>query len=80
MREVTVPHLLVRIDLPVAEVADEQVAAEAAERVRGEGEPPRSVELPVLGDATQELPVEVVGVDDPESPLVRLVDGGGQLG
>src|SRR5215467_2457167 len=64
MREVAVLQLLVRVDLPVAEVADQQIAAEAAERRRGQREPPRGIELPVLGDAAEELPVEAVGVDD----------------
>ena len=71
--EVAVRHLLVGVDLPVAEVADEQVAAEAAERRRSPGEPPRGVELPVLGDAAEELPVEVVDVDDAQPTAVRLV-------
>src|SRR5207248_8283887 len=64
MLEVAVPHLLVGVDLPIAEVADEQVAAEAAERRRSQGEPPRGVELPALGDPTDELPVEVIHVDE----------------
>ena len=55
--EVPVPHLLVGVDLPVAEVADQQVAAEPAERIRCPGEAPRSVELPVLGNPAEELPV-----------------------
>src|SRR3954471_17840606 len=71
--ELAVPQLPVGVDLPVAEVADQQVAAKAAERRRGLGDPPRSVELPVLGNATEELPVEVVDVDDAESPPVLLV-------
>src|SRR6476620_11330452 len=57
--EAAVPHLRVGVDLPVAEVADQQVAAKAAERLRRLREPPRGVELPVLGYPTQELPVEV---------------------
>src|SRR6185369_8835091 len=52
--EAAVLHLLVGVDLPVTEVADEQVAAEAAERLRRLREPPRGVELPVLSDAPQE--------------------------
>src|SRR5438067_5748227 len=77
--EVAVRHLLVSVDLPVAEVADEQVASEAAERRGCPGEAPRSVELPVLGDSAEELPVEVVGIDDAEPPAVRLVSRPGLL-
>src|SRR3954469_24300959 len=71
--ELAVPHLPVGVDLPVAEVADQQIAAEATERRRRPGDPPRGVELPVPGDATEELPVEVVDVHDPEPTAVRLV-------
>src|SRR5438105_6439773 len=68
--EVAVRHLLVCVDLPVAEVADQQVAAEAAERRRCPGETPRCAELPVLSHPAEELPVEVVDVDNAEAAAV----------
>src|SRR5207248_5423951 len=45
--EVAVAELGVDVDLPVAEVADEQVAGEGAKARRREREPPRRVELAV---------------------------------
>ena len=65
--------LLVGVDVPVAEVADEQVAAEAAERRRCQGEPPGALSCPCWATRREELPVEVVDIDEAEPSAVRLV-------
>ena len=52
-----------RVDPSVAEVGDEQVAAEAAERARRERDSPRLVQARRAADLRDELPVEVELVD-----------------
>src|SRR5205085_3678500 len=60
-----VPVVLgIGVDLAIAEVPDEEVAREAPERVRRERQAPRSVQLAVLGDAAEEIPGGVVGIDE----------------
>src|SRR5579863_8997698 len=54
----------VDIDAAVAEIADENVAAEMAEARRRHGETPRRVERTVLGKARQQIPVGVEDIDE----------------
>src|SRR5256712_9115772 len=68
-----VRQLLERVDVPVAEVADEQVAAEGAEAGGGHREAPRGIQLAVLRDAREQVPVRVEGVDEAEALAVELV-------
>src|SRR2546427_10137031 len=77
--EPSVRHFLVGVDLAVAEVSYEQIAAEATE-VRGcEREPPRCVELAVLRDTREQRARGVVGVHEPSSLSMDLVSGLGVL-
>src|SRR5262245_63861936 len=68
-----VPELTVGVDPPVAEVADEEIAAEAAEAHGCPREAPRGVQLPVLCHAAQQVPRQVVDVDEPETLTGDLV-------
>src|SRR4029077_16573223 len=61
------------VDRPVAEVADEQVAAEAAEVAWRHRQPPRSVQLATRGDARDEGPVCRELVDEAEALSGHLV-------
>src|SRR5206468_4980875 len=79
MLELAVRHLLVGVDLPVAEVADEQVAAEAAERRRRPREAPRRVQLAVLRHPPEQVAVHAVDVDEAETLAVLLVVTAGLL-
>ena len=63
-----------RVDVPVAEVADEQIAAEAAERARCERDAPRRVQRAALCDACDEVPEAVELVDVPACRVVVAVD------
>src|SRR5205085_11968046 len=71
--ELAARQLLVRVDLSVAEVADEQIPAEAAEVRRRPREPPRRVQLTVLRHAREQIPRKVVRVDEPETLAGQLV-------
>src|SRR5207247_8535605 len=51
-------------DFTVAEVANEQIAAEASEACRSDGDPPRRVQLPVRRDAAEEGPARTEPVDE----------------
>ena len=73
MLEVSVVELLVGVDLAVAEVADQQVAAKATEAGRGEREPPRCVELPVLRNPCKQVALKVVSVYEAASLAGDLV-------
>ena len=53
-----------RVDLAVAEVADEQGVAEPPEVVRGDGHPVRRVEQPLRGEPRDELAAEGELVDE----------------
>src|SRR6266487_2404109 len=64
---------LVRVDVAVPEVSDEQVAAEEAEARRGHRNAPRRVQLAALRDADEQVPGGVVGVDEAEARTSRLV-------
>src|SRR2546428_3370486 len=68
-----VGQFLVGVDVPVAKVADEQVAAESAEGCGGHREAPRGVQLAVLRNAREQVPVRVEGVDEAEALAVELV-------
>ena len=70
MREASVRHRLVGVDRPVAEVADEQVAAEAPEVGRRQRKPPRRVQPAALGHAGEQRAVRVVLVDEAEALAV----------
>jgi len=61
------------VDLPVAEVSDEQVTAKEPEVGRSEREPPRRVELFLRGDAAEQLAVGVEGVHEPVPPAGHVV-------
>ena len=61
------------MDLAVAEVADQKVAAHGRPACRREGDPPRSVEVAPGGDAVQERAAQVVDIDDPSAISVDLV-------
>src|SRR5439155_4583189 len=52
------------VDLPIAEVADKQVAAKAAEAGRGDGQPPGRIELTASDDATEEVTRRCEHVDE----------------
>ena len=65
----------VRVDLAVAEVADEQIAAEAAEVGRRLCEPPGRVQLAVLGHTRDEVPGRVELVHEAASLAGDLVLG-----
>src|SRR5205809_6315931 len=73
MLEVPVRELGVGVDLAVAEVPDEEVAAERAEARGREGDPPRGVELAVLRDAREQRTARVEDVDEAEALTVLLV-------
>src|SRR6266571_7757252 len=73
--ELPVWQLFVGVDLPVAEVADEEIAAEAAEVRRGKRKPPRRVELSVLRDTGEQIAVHVVDVHEPTPLSGDLVNG-----
>ena len=75
MLEVSVREFFVGVDLPVAEVADKQVSAEAAEVRRSHGQPPRCVQLAMLRDTGDQHSSRVVDVDEPESLPGNLVLG-----
>src|SRR5947208_3041186 len=60
------------VDVAVAEVSDEQVAAEEPEVGRCEGDPPRRVEPPQRGHAPDQMAGGIEGVDEPV-PLTRHV-------
>ena len=53
-----------RVDLAVAEVADEQGVAELPEVVRGDGDPVRRVEQPLRGEPRDELAAQGELVDE----------------
>src|SRR2546429_1563104 len=73
VRERAVSLRRVRVDRPVAEVADEQVAAEAAKVRRRHRKSPGSVQLPARGDAGDEGPVSLELVDEAEALSSHLV-------
>src|SRR5207237_10641870 len=56
--------MLEGVDAPVAEVADEQIAAEAAERVRRDGQATGRVQRPARRDAADEAAVAIELVDE----------------
>src|SRR5262249_38604070 len=58
------------VDAPVAEVADEEIAAEAPELRRCERQAPRRVEPPAARDPAEERAGGVVGVDEAEPTAV----------
>src|SRR6266702_2372655 len=62
--EVPVCQLLVRVDLPVTEVSDEEIAAEASEVRPSEGESPWRVQLTVLRYTHEQIAGRVIGVDE----------------
>src|SRR4029450_12868398 len=62
-----------RVDPAVAEVPDEQVAAELAEGRRRHRHPPRGVEIAECRDASHEVAVEVELVDDAKTLAVELL-------
>src|SRR5439155_20299362 len=66
----------VRVGPSVAEIADEQIAAEASERARGPGETPRRVQQSPSCDPCLEVSGEVVGVDEAQALTGQLVLGG----
>jgi hypothetical protein len=76
MRELAVRPLFIGVDLPVAEVADEDVAAEPAERRRCDGDAPRSVQLAVLRDPREQRAGCVVHVDEAATLAGDLVAPG----
>src|SRR5207247_412089 len=53
--------------MAVAEVADEQVAAEPSETRGGERQAPRRVQLAVLRHADEQVPIRVEGVHEAEA-------------
>ena len=61
------PDLPIGVDLPIAEVADEKIAAETAEARGSQRKAPGSVQLTVLGDAAEQVARRVVRVDEAES-------------
>src|SRR6266536_2994911 len=65
--ELPVGLRLERVDLAVAEVADEEISAEAAEVCRREREPPRRVQQAVLSHAGDQVAGRVEGVDEAEA-------------
>src|SRR5437879_8596380 len=69
------PREPVSVDPPVAEVADEEVAAEAPEAARREGDAPRRVQRPLVGDAGQQPAAEIELIDIPAGRSVVAVDG-----
>ena len=80
VRPRAVRALGVRVDLPVAEVPDEEVAGELAERPSGRHrEPPRRVQQPARRDAAEQHAVGVVRVDEPQAGAVHVVLGVGVL-
>src|SRR5256712_9008838 len=62
-----VGQFLVGADVPVAKVADEQVAAEGAEAGGGHREAPRGIQLAMLRDAREPVPVPVEGGDESQA-------------
>src|SRR5262249_52771481 len=64
---------LVRVDLPVAEVADQQVAADAAEHRRRHRHAPRRIERALAGHAAEQVSAGVEHVDEAE-PRARYVE------
>jgi hypothetical protein len=63
-------HLIVRGDLAVAGVADEEIAAEATEALGRVGESPRRIQLAATRNARDQVAVEVILIDEAE-PLSR---------
>src|SRR5205807_8276499 len=57
----------------VAEVAHDQVAAEPSETRGGERQAPRRVQLAVLRNADEQIPIRVEGVDEAEALAVELI-------
>src|SRR2546423_812665 len=74
MLEVPVGRFGVSVDLSIAEVANEEIAAEAAEVRRSEGNSPRCVELTMLRDPREQRAGGVVDVYEPPTLSVDLVD------
>src|SRR6266545_358853 len=67
VREGPVRASRVGVDLPVAEVAHEEVAAKPAEARRRERQPPRRVQLTTAGDAPEEGAARVEPVDEAQA-------------
>jgi hypothetical protein len=67
---------LVGADLPITEVADQQVAAEGAEPGRRcHRNAPRRVQLTVLGDPADQIAGRIVCIDEAEALVRDLVLG-----
>src|SRR5205814_5280784 len=66
--------LAVGVDAPVAEVADQQLAAVVPESARRERESPRRVQRPPAADPCDELPAQVELVDVAARRSVVAVD------
>src|SRR5437588_11640807 len=71
--EVPVRQLRIRIDVAVAEVANQQIAAEAAEVGGRQRHAPGCVELAVLGHPAHQCPRRVIDVDESKALTVNLV-------
>src|SRR5947209_13332142 len=72
-------QFLVGVDVPVAKVADEQGAAEGAEAGGGHREAPRGIQLAVLRDAREQVPVRVESGDEGEAVAGELGSRDGNL-
>src|SRR5439155_6278190 len=75
MLESSVRGLLEGVDLSVAEVSHQEIAAEPPEVRRSEREPPGCVQLTMLRDPGEERAGGVVGVDESLPLSVQLIDG-----
>src|ERR1700733_8982620 len=61
------------VDPAVAEVADEDVAAESAEGIRGTRDAPRRIERPTTDEAPQQVAISIEHVDKPVSLAWHVV-------
>src|SRR2546422_465756 len=62
--EIVATRWIVGVDLSIADVADEQGAAEGTEFRRRQGQPPRRVERAMRSESPQEAAARVVHVDE----------------
>src|SRR5438105_8327613 len=67
------------VDRAVAEVADEQVAAERPEACRGQRETPRRVQAPARGDPPEQRARGVVRIDEAMASAGHVIVRGGVL-
>src|SRR2546421_10389673 len=74
MLESPVRQLRVGVDLPIAEIAHEEIAAESPEVRRSERESPGGVQLAMLRDAGEQYAGGVVDVDESLSLPVDVID------